>query len=202
MAAGSLQVGKRAPAFALQDGSGRTVRLSEFRGRRVVLYFYPKDDTPGCTKEACSFRDDLAAFSREGAVVFGVSRDDVASHARFAQKFRLNFPLLSDPDAAVCKAYGVYKQKSMYGRTYWGIERTTFIINEGGRIAAVFPKVKVEAHLDEVLRTLRGWPASAPGAARRPARAGTTRPCGDTSPAGKVRRWPTRSPRTPTAPST
>ena len=158
MAAGSLQVGKRAPALTLQDGSGRTVRLSDFRGRRVVLYFYPKDDTPGCTKEACSFRDDLVAFSREHAVVLGVSRDDSASHARFAQKFRLNFPLLSDLDAAVCKAYGVYKQKSMYGRTYWGIERTTFVIDERGRIAAVFSKVSVDGHSQAVLQTLQQHP--------------------------------------------
>ena len=161
MAAGSLQVGKRAPAFALQDESGRTVRLSDFRGRRVVLYFYPKDDTPGCTKEACNFRDDLAALSRERAVVLGVSRDDIASHARFAQKFRLNFPLLSDPDAAVCKAYGVYKQKSMYGRTYWGIERTTFVIDERGHIVAVFPKVSVDGHSQAVLQALERRPKAA-----------------------------------------
>ena len=161
MAAGRVRIGSRAPAFTLQDGTGRTVRLSDFRGQRVVLYFYPKDDTPGCTKEACSFRDDLAAFSREHAVVLGISRDDVASHARFAQKFRLNFPLLSDPDAAVCKAYGVYKQKSMYGRTYWGIERTTFTIDTRGRIAAIFPKVSVDGHSQALLQTLQHSPKAA-----------------------------------------
>ena len=171
----ALTSGEKAPAFSLKTADGTTVRLSDHLGKRVVLYFYPKDDTPGCTKEACSFQGALSQLAKERAVVLGVSCDDAASHRRFADKFHLTFPLLCDPGAAVCKAYGVYKQKSMYGRTYWGIERTTVIIDEEGRLAAVFPKVKVEAHLDEVLRTLRGWPASAPGAARRPARAGTTR---------------------------
>lgn len=150
-----LAVGDLAPALALQTGAGETVRLSDFRGRKVVLYFYPKDDTPGCTKEACGFRDARPQFAQAHAVIFGVSRDSVASHQRFAGKFRLPFPLLSDPDAAVCKAYGVYKQKSMYGRTYCGIERTTFIIDETGRIAKIFPKVKVDGHVDEVLEALR-----------------------------------------------
>ena len=155
MASKTLAVGDRAPVFTLKTGIGETVRLSDFRGQRVVLYFYPKDDTPGCTKEACGFRDARSVLTHEQAIVLGVSRDDEASHQRFAQKFRLTFPLLSDPDAVVCRAYGVYKQKSMYGRTYWGIERTTFVIDEQGRIAAIFPKVSVEGHTDEVMQALR-----------------------------------------------
>ena len=160
------RVGDPAPEFVLSSGEGQTIRLSDYRGRRVVLYFYPKDDTPGCTKEACSFRDARARLAKINAVIFGVSRDDPASHRRFAEKFRLSFPLLSDSDAAVCKAYGVWKQKSMYGRTYWGIERTTFVINEAGRITAVFPKVKVDGHTDEVLDTLRGKSLAAARGAR------------------------------------
>ena len=165
----AVTVGDAAPAFALPSTGGETIRLLDFRGKRVVLYFYPKDDTPGCTREACSFRDDRARMERANAVVLGVSRDDADSHQRFAQKFGLTFPLLSDPDAAVCKAYGVYKQKSMYGRTYWGIERTTFIIDERGRIAAIFPKVSVDGHSQAVLAAL----AAASG--RPPARASATR---------------------------
>ncbi len=158
-------IGARAPAFALTSGTGETIRLSDFLGQKVVLYFYPKDDTPGCTKEACGFRDARPQLTGKRAVVLGVSCDDPASHQRFAEKFNLTFPLLSDPDAAVCKAYGVYKQKSMYGRTYWGIERTTFVIDEQGRITAVFPKVSVEGHVEAVLQTL-AQPAGAPAPAR------------------------------------
>ena len=154
-----LAVGGKAPDFSLRTGTGETVTLSAFRGRRVVLYFYPKDDTPGCTKEACGFQAASSRLAGANAVVFGVSRDDEASHRRFAGKFHLAFPLLSDPDAAVCKAYGVYKQKSMYGRTSWGIERTTFVIDQDGRIAAIFPRVKVDGHVDEVLEALRLSPA-------------------------------------------
>lgn len=120
-----------------------------------MLYFYPKDDTPGCTKEACGFRDALAQFTKEHVVVLGVSRDAESSHRRFRDKFHLTFPLLSDPDASMCKAYGVYTQKSLYGRTYWGIERTTFVIDEEGRLAAIFPKVRVDGHVDEVLAAIR-----------------------------------------------
>ncbi|MBI2104348.1 MAG: thioredoxin-dependent thiol peroxidase [Candidatus Omnitrophica bacterium] len=153
-----LKPGDAAPPFSLQAGDGKTVVLSDFRGRKVVLYFYPKDDTPGCTREACGFRDALPRAARSGAVVLGVSRDPLPSHQRFAEKFRLTFPLLSDPDAAVCKAYGVYKQKSLYGRTYWGIERMTFLIDEEGRIARIFPHVKVDGHVDAVLQALKGAP--------------------------------------------
>ncbi len=157
-----LAVGSVAPAFALHATSGETVTLSDFLGQRVVLYFYPKDDTPGCTKEACGFRDASTAFATAGAVVLGVSCDDVASHQRFTEKFHLTFPLLSDPDASVCNAYGVYKQKSMYGRTYWGIERTTFVIDVTGRIAAIFPKVSVDGHPEAVLDVLRVSSISSP----------------------------------------
>ncbi|OGX38926.1 MAG: peroxiredoxin [Omnitrophica WOR_2 bacterium RIFCSPHIGHO2_02_FULL_68_15] len=156
MAVRALQAGDAAPTFALQTAEGRTVRLSDFRGATVVLYFYPKDDTPGCTKEACGFRDARARFAKANAVVLGISGDSVASHQRFAGKYGLTFPLLSDPEHAVATAYGVYKQKSMYGRTYWGIERTTFIVDPQGRIAAVFPKVSVDGHVEAILQAVQG----------------------------------------------
>ena len=152
-----LKPGDVAPPFSLQAADGKTVALSDFRGKRVILYFYPKDDTPGCTREACGFRDALPRLGREG-VVLGVSRDPLPSHRRFAEKFRLTFPLLSDPDAAVGKAYGAYKQKSLYGRTFLGIERVTFLIDEEGRIARIFPKVKVDGHVEAVLQALKGAP--------------------------------------------
>ncbi len=155
MTSAPLAPGDLAPAFALKATDGTTVRLADLRGWKVVLYFYPKDDTPGCTKEACSFQAVLPKFTKIDAVVLGVSGDDVASHRRFAEKFHLTFPLLSDPDTAVCKAYGVYKQKSMYGRTFWGIERTTVLIDERGRILKIFPKVQVDGHDQEVLEALR-----------------------------------------------
>ena len=160
--------GDRAPAFSLKAADGRTVRLSDFRGKSVVLYFYPKDHTPGCTREACSFQEDLSRFTKAHAVVLGVSADGLASHERFAQKFHLTFPLLSDPDAAVSRAYGVYKRKSLYGRSYWGIERTTFVIDEQGRIAKIFPKVNVDGHTQEVLQALR--PSTRPPRKKEPAR--------------------------------
>jgi peroxiredoxin Q/BCP len=159
----TLAVGDPAPAFALQTTGGRVVRLSDFRGQNVVLYFYPKDGTPGCIKEACGFRDAAASLTRAGAVVLGVSRDSVASHQRFAEKYRLTFPLLSDPEAAVGKAYGVYRQKTLYGRTYWGIERTTFLIDKEGRIARVFPKVQVDGHVEAILQALRAPSPHPPG---------------------------------------
>ena len=168
----TIAVGDPAPDFTLQSAGGKPITLFAYRGRRVVLYFYPKDDTPGCTKEACSFRDATAELKQAGAVVLGVSRDAIASHQRFAGKFQLSFPLLSDPDAAVCKAYGVYVQKSMYGRTYWGIERTTVLIDEQGRIARIFPKVKVDGHTTEVLAALRTLAEHAFSAAQA-TRAGT-----------------------------
>lgn len=150
----TLQVGDRAPAFRLMTQAGQSVALSDYHGKHVVLYFYPKDDTPGCTKEACSFQEHRVAVSRTGAVVLGVSGDDQASHARFAKKYDLTFPLLSDPGFEVSKQYGVYKKKSFYGRTYWGIERTTFLIGADGRISHLFSKVKVDGHTQEVLAAL------------------------------------------------
>ena len=149
-----LQVGQPAPDIRLQDDEGREVRLADFHGKQVVLYFYPKDDTPGCTVEACAFRDGAARLRQRGAVVLGVSADPVASHKKFKAKFHLNFSLLSDTDKAAVQAYGVWKEKSMYGRTYMGIERTTFLIDAAGKIAKIFPKVKVDGHVEEVLAAL------------------------------------------------
>ncbi|MDD5434520.1 MAG: thioredoxin-dependent thiol peroxidase [Nitrospira sp.] len=143
-----------APDFMIPDYDGREVSLSGFRGKKVVLYFYPKDDTPGCTKEACYFRDAYSEIKKRGAVVLGISVDSVDSHIKFRDKYQLNFPLLSDANKHVVTAYGVWKEKSMYGRKFMGIERTTFIIDEDGRITAIFPKVKVDEHLDEVLKAL------------------------------------------------
>lgn len=150
----SLREGKKAPDFVLKDDNGSTVKLSALRGKTVVLYFYPKDDTPGCTKEACSFRDGFKEIQKKGAVVLGVSPDSVESHKKFKEKFNLNFPLLSDDEKKVVNAYGVWKQKSLYGRKYMGVERTTFVIDETGRIKKVFPKVKVTGHYEEVLAEL------------------------------------------------
>ena len=150
----SLTVGMMAPEFSLPSTSGRKITLSEFRGKRVVLYFYPKDDTPGCTMEACAFRDHMPRFELKDAVVLGVSLDDELSHQRFAQKYNLPFALLSDVDAAVSRQYGTYKEKSLYGRSYWGIERTTFVIDREGRVENVFRRVKVEGHAEEVMATL------------------------------------------------
>jgi peroxiredoxin Q/BCP len=150
------QVGDPAPEFALADGEGETVRLSDLRGKKVVLYFYPKDSTPGCTQEACDFRDRYAALQASGALLLGISPDSGKSHAKFAQKHGLPFPLLADEGNAVSTAYGVWKEKSMYGRVFMGIERTTFLIDEQGKIARVWPKVKVAGHGDEVLAAVAG----------------------------------------------
>ena len=149
-----LKVGEMAPQFSLPTGDGKTLTLKDLKGKKVVLYFYPKDDTSGCTKEACSFQENLSAVKKKGAVVLGVSADSAASHAKFARKYNLGFPLLSDEKREVLKAYGVWKEKSLYGRKYMGIERTTFIINENGRIARIFSKVKVDGHTNEVLAAL------------------------------------------------
>ena len=138
-----LEVGDKAPDFSLPDQDGSTVTLKSLKGKQVVLYFYPKDDTSGCTKEACDFRDSLAPIKKAGAVVLGVSKDGKASHQKFIAKYGLPFALLSDEEVTVCTAYGVYKEKSMYGRKYMGIERSTFVIDATGRIKALFRKVKV-----------------------------------------------------------
>jgi len=151
----ALSVGMEAPDFTLPDAEGRPVRLRDFRGRTVVLYFYPKDDTPGCTVEACGFRDAYDRYVEAGAVVIGISPDDVASHARFARKYGLPFLLLADPDHRVAEAYGVWKEKHQYGRSFWGIERTTFVIDAEGRIKRVFERVRPQGHSDEVLEALR-----------------------------------------------
>jgi peroxiredoxin Q/BCP len=150
----SLTVGMQAPEFSLPSTLGRRVSLNEFRGKRVILYFYPKDDTPGCTMEACGFRDSFPRIESKDAIVLGVSLDDELSHERFAQKYNLPFPLLSDKDAAVSRQYGTYKEKNLYGRSFWGIERTTFVIDREGRVEHVFRRVKVEGHAEEVMATL------------------------------------------------
>lgn len=147
--------GTKAPAFELADQTGETVKLSQFKGKQVVLYFYPKDATPGCTTEACDFRDQHAKLVKAGAVVLGVSPDPVASHRKFASKFKLPFPLLADIDHAVAAAYGVWGEKSMYGRKYFGILRTTFVISGAGKVVHVFEKVKPKGHAAEVLAVLR-----------------------------------------------
>jgi len=150
----SLTVGMQAPEFSLPSTLGRRVTLAEFRGKRVILYFYPKDDTPGCTMEACGFRDSFPRIESKDAIVLGISLDDELSHERFAQKYSLPFPLLSDKDAAVSRQYGTYKEKSLYGRSFWGIERTTFVIDREGKVEHVFRRVKVEGHAEEVMATL------------------------------------------------
>ena len=153
--ADELDVGAKAPDFSLPDQDGSTVTLKSLKGKQVVLYFYPKDDTSGCTKEACDFRDSLAPIKKAGAVVLGVSKDGKASHQKFIAKYGLPFALLSDEEVTVCTAYGVYKEKSMYGRKYMGIERSTFVIDATGRIKALFRKVKVPGHVDDVLAALK-----------------------------------------------
>ena len=153
-----LKIGQTAPAFALPNQDGKIMRLSDFKGKKVVLYFYPKDDTPGCTKESCAFRDGLDEIQDSGAVVLGISGDSVDSHKKFAKKFNLNFPLLSDEKKTVLQAYGVWKEKSLYGRKFMGIERTTFIIDEQGKLDDIFQKVKVDGHLEEVLAELDVMP--------------------------------------------
>jgi peroxiredoxin Q/BCP len=148
------KVGDKAPDFSLPSTEDRTVSLGDLKGKKVVLYFYPKDDTPGCTKEACSFRDNLARVKRKGALVYGVSADSVGAHAKFTEKYQLTFPLLSDETKQTIKAYGVWQEKKFLGKKYMGIVRTTFIIDERGKIAHVFPNVKVLGHVDEVLEHL------------------------------------------------
>jgi len=151
-----LKPGDEAPPFILPSSDGKKVDLTSYRGKsHVVLYFYPKDDTPGCTKEACAFRDAFTELKKANAVVLGVSLDPLASHQKFIEKYTLPFLLLSDTDAAVSKAYGVYKLKRMYGRQFWGIERSTFLIDPKGKIRHLFRKVKVDLHLDEVLSALK-----------------------------------------------
>jgi peroxiredoxin Q/BCP len=150
-----LKIGDKAPPFTLSTGDGNTVALKDLRGRRVVLYFYPKDNTSGCTKQACSFQENLSALKKKGVVLLGISADSPESHAQFAAVHDLRFPLLSDEERETLKAYGVWKEKKMYGRTYMGIERTTFVVDEKGTIAHIFSKVKVDGHVKEVLVALK-----------------------------------------------
>ena len=150
-----LRIGDKAPELSLPDQDGMKVTFKDFKGKQVVLYFYPKDDTPGCTKESCEFRDLESQILRAGAVILGVSLDGKESHQKFIKKFGLPFSLLSDEDAAVSKTYGVYKEKNMYGKKYWGIERSTFVIDAEGKLKAMFRKVKVDGHGDEVLTALK-----------------------------------------------
>ena len=150
-----LQAGQPAPDFTLADADGNTVRLSDLRGRTVVLYFYPKDMTPGCTQEACDFRDRFAALQAAGAVLLGISPDTEASHRKFAAKHALPFPLLADAGAQVAAAYGVWVEKSLYGKKYMGVERTTFLIDPDGTLARSWPKVKGAGHGDEVLAAVQ-----------------------------------------------
>ena len=149
-----IKEGAKAPPFSLPSDKGETVSLKDFKGKTVVLYFYPKDMTPGCTIEACDFRDSLARFKRKNAVILGVSRDSVARHEKFRDKYELNFPLLADDDGEVCKAYGTWKEKSLYGRKFMGIERTTVVIDPQGKIQSIFSKVKVKGHADAVLEAI------------------------------------------------
>lgn len=149
-----LREGDVAPAFAAKATDGSLIRLADLLGKNVVLYFYPKDDTPGCTKEACAFRDAYAEFRAKGAVVLGVSTDSVKLHQKFTDKFRLPFPLLADEDKAIVNAYGVWGEKSFMGRKYMGTNRVTFLIGPDGRIRSVWPKVKPEEHAAEVLAAL------------------------------------------------
>lgn len=149
-----IKVGERAPDFKLESADGESIRLSDLKGKKVVLYFYPKDDTPGCTKEACSFQENLALIKKKGAVILGVSADSVESHGKFARKFNLAFPLLSDTSKEVCKAYGVWQEKTLYGRKFMGIVRSTFVVDERGIVKSIFSKVKVDGHTQEVLSVL------------------------------------------------
>lgn len=149
-----VEEGKKAPQFTLPDSYGNKVSLKSFLGKKVVLYFYPKDNTSGCTKEALAFKEALPEIEKRNAVVIGISKDSQESHVKFAKKYELPFTLLSDPDLKVIQKYGVWVEKSMYGRKYMGVERSTFIIDEKGKIKKIFRKVKVAKHVEEVLKAL------------------------------------------------
>ena len=150
----TLKEGDQAPAFTVNTNGGGKISLADFKGQNVILYFYPKDDTPGCTKEACAFRDHFADFKKQGAVILGVSTDPVKSHDKFVEKFRLPFTLLADEGKNIVEAYGVWGQKSFMGRKYLGTHRVTFLIGPEGRIRKIWPKVKPEEHAEEVLAAL------------------------------------------------
>ncbi len=151
----TLNIGDKAPDFTLISDDGQEVTLSKLRGNKVVLYFYPKDMTPGCTKEACDFRDNFAAFKKQGALIFGISKDSVKTHTKFKEKYSLPFTLLVDENANVCEAYGVINKKSLFGKTFLGIQRTTILIDEKGIIRAIWRKVKVPGHVEQILDELK-----------------------------------------------
>lgn len=150
----TLSIGSKVPNFALKDQNGSLVKLSDFQGKKVVLFFYVRDDTPGCTKESCNFRDNLEIINAKHAVVLGISPDTVESHKRFVEKYQLTFPLLVDENAGLAKKLGVWGKKSMYGRTFYGIIRSTFVIDEDGRIEKEFRHVRVNGHLERVLQEI------------------------------------------------
>ncbi len=152
-----LEVGTKAPAFTLPDKDGKMVSLADFAGKRVVLYFYPKDNTPGCTRQACAFAGAYEAFQELDAVVIGVSKDSVASHQKFAEKYGLPFILLSDPELSAIQAYGVWQEKKLYGKVSMGVVRTTFVIDGNGVIEKVMPKVKPDTNAEEILNYLKGY---------------------------------------------
>ncbi|HSY10515.1 MAG TPA: thioredoxin-dependent thiol peroxidase [Candidatus Dormibacteraeota bacterium] len=149
-----LKEGDKAPEFSVNTNGGGKISLADYKGKNVILYFYPKDDTPGCTKEACAFRDNFSEFKKRGAIVFGVSPDSVKSHDKFVEKFKLPFILLADEDKKIVEAYGVWGEKSFMGRKYMGTNRVTFLIGPDGRIKKIWPQVKPEEHVEEVLAAL------------------------------------------------
>ena len=150
----TLKIGDKAPDFILLTETGEQVKLSKLRGKKVVLYFYPKDNTPGCTKESCDFRDNFNVLKKQGVELFGISKDSAKSHLKFKEKYKLPFPLLVDDETEVCSAFGVLSKKSMFGLTYMGIQRSTFLIDEKGIIRAIWRKVKVPGHVEQVLNEL------------------------------------------------
>lgn len=158
-----LEVGMQAPDFKLLDKDGQSVRLNDFLGKKVVLYFYPKDNTPGCTRQACAFAQHYEQFQNRNVVVIGISKDSVASHLKFAQKYHLPFLLLADPELQAIQAYGVWQEKKLYGKISMGVVRTTFLINEQGMVERVMPKVKPDTNAEEILRYLSGDPGDAVG---------------------------------------
>ncbi len=149
-----LTIGDKAPSFSAVTDEGTAISLKDLQGQKIILYFYPKDNTSGCTTEACDFRDNLAEIKKKGAIVLGVSPDGEKSHRNFKEKFSLTFPLIVDEDKSICEAYGVWKEKSMYGRKYMGVVRSTFLIDEKGKIAQIWEKVKVTNHVKEILASL------------------------------------------------